>query len=415
MRLPAIAVNQPIGTFFICSIPYQVLEQVAFPDALTLTDSGAHLPAYYQLSGAQRDFIEERRRKIGDYISTAEATFPNTIILAANLTADGAIIDDDELGTPSPRWTIEYDDHCKIHWLTIPEPLIKMARIIDGQHRVRGFHGSKPRPATFDLPCSVFLDLSMSEQASIFATINTNQTRVDRSLAYNLFAYNLDDEPKESWAPEKLAVLLTRRLSVEENSPMKGHIKVIARQGRNLYSLTDWVVSTSVMVDGICSLISKNPQKDRDQLGKYPKEHRNRQSILASEIDGSPLRNEYLNNNDILIYKIVLNFFTAVNESIFYRVSERGYLTKSIGIQALFDFLKEIAPDAIRSKDISSTFFKKYFTKLDRVDFTKAEFPANAQGRALIRNFLFYANGVSTKRSLKQEDKEKFDKLLQVD
>ena len=162
MRIPAIAINQPIGTFYVCSIPYQVLEKVAFPDALTLTDSGAHLPAYYQLTGAQRDFIEERRRKIGDYISTAEATFPNTIILAANLTEDGKIIDDDELDDPSTRWTIEFDESCRIYWLNIPDPQMKMARIIDGQHRVRGFQfASNPKPDTFDLPCSVFLDLSM--------------------------------------------------------------------------------------------------------------------------------------------------------------------------------------------------------------------------------------------------------------
>ena len=102
-----------------------------------------------------------------------------------------------------------------------------------------------------------------------------------------------------------------------------------------------------------------------------------------------------------------------MNEAIFTRVDERGFLTKSIGIQALFDFLKEIAPDAIRSKDISADFFRKYFDKMKSVDFTKANFPANAQGRALIRNFLFYANGITTKRSIKQEDQEKYDTLLQ--
>lgn len=412
MRLPAISVDQPIGTFYICSIPYRILEQVAFPDALTLTDAGEHLPSYYQLTGAQREFIKERRRKIGDYISTAEATFPNTIILAANITEDGRILEDDE-NSSSSRWTIEYDEKCQIYWLTIPDTSLMLARIIDGQHRVRGFKYSvQPRPENFELPCSIFLDMSMPEQASIFATININQTRVDRSLAYNLFAYNLDDEPKEAWAPDKLAVFLTRRLSVEDGSPLKGHIKVIARQGRKVYSLTDWVVSTSVIVDGICGLISKNAQRDRDKLGRYPKDRRNRQAILSEDSDSSPLRMQYLEVNDIVIYKIVFNYFTAVKEAIFDRQVERGFMTKSIGIQALFDFLQEICSEAILQKDISAEFFRKYFVDFQRVDFTKGQFPANAQGRAQIRNLLYFANNMPTKRSLKKEDIELFNELL---
>ncbi|MBK7482254.1 MAG: DGQHR domain-containing protein [Flavobacteriales bacterium] len=178
MKLPAISVDQPIGTFYICLIPYKILEQVAFPDALTLTDAGA--PAkLLSINRCAKEFIKERRRKIGDYISTAEATFPNTIILAANITKDGSILEDDE-NSSSSRWTIEYDENCKIYWLTIPDTSLMLARIIDGQHRVRGFKYSvEPRPENFELPCSVFLDMSMPEQASIFATININQTRVD--------------------------------------------------------------------------------------------------------------------------------------------------------------------------------------------------------------------------------------------
>ncbi|MBK7482253.1 MAG: hypothetical protein IPI72_05805 [Flavobacteriales bacterium] len=222
----------------------------------------------------------------------------------------------------------------------------------------------------------------------------------------------MDDEPKEKHGARQAGGISIRRLSVEDGSPLKGHIKVIARQGRKVYSLTDWVVSTSVIVDGICGLISKNAQRDRDKLGRYPKDRRNRQALLSEDSDSSPLRMQYLEVNDVVIYKIVFNYFTAVKEAIFDRQEERGFMTKSIGIQALFDFLQEICSEAILQKDISVDFFRNYLVDLQKVDFTKGQFPANAQGRAQIRNLLYFANNVPTKRTLKKEDIELFNEIL---
>lgn len=404
----AIPVIQPIGEFFLCSIAFDVLEKIAIPDAMTITDSGEHIEGYYKLSGNQREEIKDRRKKIGNFISSVEATFPNTIIIAANVKEDGAILGDDD----ENRWKIQYDEVCKIHRLIIPNDSIT-ARIIDGQHRVRGFQYAPQTPARFDLPCAVFLDLSLPEQASIFATININQKRVDRSLAYNLFAYNLEDEPKEAWSPDKLAVFFTRRLSIEKDSPLNGHIKVIARQGKTIYKEDDWYISTSVIVDGICALISKNPSSDRNLLSQIPKEERTRYSALRNTIDNSPLRSYFIENNDLLIYKLVFNFFEAVNENIFLNATKRGFMTKTVGIQALFDFLREISSIAIAEKDISKEFFKKYFLAFKTVNFNNERLQqASGQGRSILKNFLLYSAGFELKRTLKQEDIELFNRLL---
>lgn len=61
-------------------------------------------------------------------------------------------------------------------------------------------------------------DLPLAYQAYLFATININQRKVDKSLAYEQFGYNLDDEEPESWAPDKLAVFFTRRLNLNPES-----------------------------------------------------------------------------------------------------------------------------------------------------------------------------------------------------
>jgi hypothetical protein len=44
------------------------------------------------------------------------------------------------------------------------------------------------------LVCSVYFDLPRPFQAQLFATINSTQKRVDRSLTYELFGYNIVEE-----------------------------------------------------------------------------------------------------------------------------------------------------------------------------------------------------------------------------
>ena len=211
LKIPCFPVVQPLGTFYLCSINSEILRELTYPDALTIGGIDKTRPGIYKLSGNQREEITEKRMQIGRFIDSVEASFPNTIILGANVDENGDQINDLEL-----KWEIEkIADSYK---LVIPIKK-KNARIIDGQHRLRGFDYSSLNK-NFDLPCSVYIDLPLAIQASIFATININQKKVDRSLAFELFGYNLDDEPAESWSPEKLAIFLTRKLNTEDESPL---------------------------------------------------------------------------------------------------------------------------------------------------------------------------------------------------
>jgi hypothetical protein len=56
--------------------------------------------------------------------------------------------------------------------------------------------------------------------------LNSTQKRVDKSLTYELFGYNISEEKEEYWTPDKLAVFLTRKLNTEENSPLSGRILI---------------------------------------------------------------------------------------------------------------------------------------------------------------------------------------------
>lgn len=399
-KIPCIPVIQPLGTFYLCSINSEILRQLTYPDTLTIDGVDTRTPGIYKLSGNQREEITEKRMQIGKYIDSIEASFPNTIILGANVDEKGDPIDDLEL-----KWQIEKEGG--INYLVVPLKK-RNARIIDGQHRLRGFDYSSLEK-NFDLPCSVYIDLPLAIQASIFATININQKKVDRSLAFELFGYNLDDEPSESWSPEKLAIFLTRKLNTDDESPLKGHIKVVARFDKGLFNQGDWLVATAVFVDGITSLISTNPTNDRDSLNMVRLEERKR--ALRLKPDRSPLRTYYLENNDLLIYKIVINYFKAVNTLLFSK-PDKGYVVKSVGLQALFDILKMLCPKALEVKDISVEFFSSYLIKASHINFEDKFFQTSGIGRNRIKNVIALSSELIPIDKLKEKDREIYTKVI---
>jgi DNA phosphorothioation-associated DGQHR protein 1 len=257
-----------------------------------------------------------------------------------------------------------------------------------------------------ELLCSIYLDLPLSYQAYIFATINFNQKKVDRSLAYELFGYNLENEPEESWSPDKLSVSLTRKLNLDSESPFYKHILIAAQDDHILFEVSpkklEWYVSTATVVDGIINLISSNSKRDRDALYKYRIGEGRHRKILQS--DNAPLRNLYLSINDLAIYKTVLNFFTAANNTLFHQAQKNSYVRKTVGIQALFDVLREILTrEFSEKKDIRIEYFSQKLQPASVVDFSNNFFQASGVGRSRIRNILLVAMEYTDIEKVKQE------------
>src|SRR5262249_26339634 len=159
-------------------------------------------------------------------------------------------------------WRIERGDSVA---LVIPTNQ-KLASVVDGQHRLWAFDAATvPARQNMPLVCSVFLDLPNPFQAYVFATVNFNQRKVDRSLAYELFGFDTEDEPAQAWTPEKTAVFLTRRLNMDTDSPLRGRIVVSPQYDEDLgpSEADKWHVSTATIVDGLLRLFSRNPKNDR--------------------------------------------------------------------------------------------------------------------------------------------------------
>lgn len=390
VRVPALRVDQPLGVYYVAVLPAEVLLEVAYSDRLSasLREDGES----YALEGTQRQLQQKRLSLIADYINRADAAFPNTIILAANFRqADGLIEGnepDDEAGAAAAtakRWFV--DNVNDVFWLTIPTRE-KLAAVIDGQHRLFAFAEAREQRYHMQLICSVFIDLPKPYQAQLFATINSTQKAVDKSLTFELFGYNVEEESEEYWSPDKLAVFLTRRLGVDDSSPLRGRIAIAPITDSALSAISqakDWTVSTAVLVEGIMRLVTTNPKKDANDL--LDRQRKKRHDLTAGRADKSPLRQVYLTCQDSVLYTIVRNYLTACETVFWEPASEDSFITKTVGVQAVLDILRKfLAKVAYEQKDISVARFQADLTPAGGIDFSDERFrKASGAGRSLIR------------------------------
>lgn len=397
-KTKALKVVQPLDSYYVAVIPASILLDVAFSDRLRARRDDE---IGYRVEGTQRLISGKRQPQIEDYINRTDSAFPNTIILAANydsktghLRSIEAPEDESDYDSAS-LWTV-VDNKDGTYELTIPGPE-PLAGIIDGQHRLDGFRNiTDPARQNMELVCSVFMELSKPYQAQLFATINSTQKQVDRSLTYELFGYNIDEEPEEQWTPDKLAVFLTRRLNTQGDSPLSGRVSIAPRRDnalRELNEARDWHVSTATVVEGILRLISANPKRDTNAMLSVKDGTR---SILRNGAkDKSPLRETYLGGNDVLLYTLVLNYLKACDGEFWQKADAASFITKTVGVQALFDILRRIVVDVVEAKDISVVNFAKILHPASAIDFAGIEFKnASGSGRTKIRRALEEAIGI---------------------
>lgn len=406
LSVPAIRIDQPMGAFFATTLTARVLLDIAFSDVLRAErDSGTEV---YLVAGTQRLQDPRRLNAIAAYINRSDASFPNSIILAANYRQDGRIEGDaetegQELEEESRRWRVEEVEGSLR--LIVPTAE-KLAAIIDGQHRLFAFALASADRLDTELLCSVFLDLPKPLQAQLFATINSTQKPVDKSLTYELFGYNVEDEEPEYWSPDKLAVFFTRRLAVDSESPLKNRIIVAPESDFSIGqpAAAPWQVSTAVIVQGILRLISTNPMSDSNLL-RTPR--RTRREISGLRKDNSPLRHLYVDGNDLLIYKIVLNYVQAANTVFWERAEGSSFILKSVGVQALFDILRLIVSVVLESKNVSTQAFVERLAPAAHVDFAAERFRSpSGSGRTFIRKVL--AANMGLPADLTAEDRQAF-------
>ncbi|WP_253256121.1 ParB N-terminal domain-containing protein [Formosa algae] len=224
------------------------------------------------------------------------------------------------------------------------------------------------------------------------------------------FGYYIDNEKKEAWTPEKLAANITRELNFEKNSPLFSSIKLAPIYDNEEFAKlnkSNWFISTSAIMEGILSLLTSNYKRDRiEMMNKKMFSGRDRK-MVESYNDSSPLREEFLNYKDEAIKNIVFSFFQSINDLIWSKVdNSNSYLKKTIGIQALFDLLKE-------HLKVNKTFAPIIIERISKIDFSDNYFQASGIGKTRIRNVIFILNNFKTLEDIKQEsDKTEIMRLI---
>lgn len=392
IQVPALRVEQPIGVFYVASLPARLLLDVAFSDTVSAHFSPGQQS--YVLDGTQRLQQPKRLTEIAAYIDRLDASFPNAIILAANYREEDGLLEtggdataNDDQAVASQmdrRWSVEEKpDGCCT--LTIPTG-DKLAAIIDGQHRLFAFTKANTNRLDMGLVCSIFMDLPKPLQAQLFATINSTQKPVDKSLTYELFGYNIAEEDPADWTPDKLAVFFTRKLNTDRDSPLEGRIRVAPIADDVLEKLGEgkaWKVSTATVVEGIMRLFSSNPKRDATDMLR--EKRRSRKDIAALRQDKSPLRQVYLDGNDALLYQLVLNYLKACDAVFWQPAPEKSFIRRTVGVQALLDVLFKLIPMVLGERNIKVDRFESLLQPAGAIDFSAANFRnASGSGRSEI-------------------------------
>jgi DGQHR domain-containing protein len=364
---PAIRIRQPIGDIYVASIDATSIQKITFFDVRRRIEEERDIERYL---GIQRPLNARRVSQLNEYVNYRDATFPSSIIISVG--SDYAWYDENKKLLSLSNTRLGED-----------KPSVMMSnlcRVIDGQHRIAGLETF--RGQNFDLIVSIFIGSDISDQAYVFATVNLEQTKVNRSLAIDLF------ELSRTRSPYKTCHNIAVALDSSEGSPFFQKIKRlgVATDGRG----GGETITQATFVDGLLRYISRDPKKDRDLLlggGTL-------QPANANELKELVFRNLFIDGDDVKIGRIYEQYFLAVEERWpdgWNSLQGGSVLSRTNGYRALSSIFGRIyrditAPGQFAPKEA----FLRYFKQVDvRASYFSTEnFKPGTSGESELRRFL---------------------------
>ena len=145
--------------------------------------------------------------------------------------------------------------------LQIPEEP-GILRCLDGQHRLLALSAQTEKDLEIDVPAILFDTLDPRQTVELFVTINAKHTRLNPSHLISLAGRRLYADPYQALAHD-----IIRRLNEEEDSPLRGEIKILGvGKGRvSQASLADEMVD---LFGAIEKIGGTNRFKEFEQNGK---------------------------------------------------------------------------------------------------------------------------------------------------
>ncbi|MGO9588433.1 MAG: DGQHR domain-containing protein [Candidatus Acidiferrales bacterium] len=353
-----IEVTQPIGSFYIGAIESRDLVKIAHSDIRRIEKREVE-----EYIGIERPLSAGRVAELRQFVNTVDASFPTSVILAVK------------------SEKAQYDSDDGLMNIADEEDV---AKIIDGQHRIAGLEAFSG--ASFQMIATIFVDMDMEDQAMVFATINLKQTKVNKSLAYDLYEY------AAARSPQKTCHNIAKLLNNTESSPFANKIKILGvATGEPSETLTQ-----ATFVDRLVRYISRDPMKDRDEL----KRGRKLRSTDGADKARLIFRDLFVAERDAQIAKVIWNYFDAVRTRWprAWDTVERGnVLNRTTGFGALMRLLRPAYLSLAASGPIpKSEAFLSLFAnvKLDDGSFTPARFVPGSSGEADLYHLLCEATGL---------------------
>lgn len=377
-EVKALRVKQPLGEFLVASIPAKRLCDIAYFDVRRMLKE-RDIETYL---GIQRPLSPTRVEELQEYVRTVDACFPTAVILA--IEARCASFDDASgiltiSNDPNPE-----DDRDPIYYRSI-------AKVLDGQHRIAGLIGYEEED--FEVNVSIFVDIDLEDQAYIFSTVNLAQTKVNKSLAYDLA------DLTKAGSPQKTCHNIAVALDQLESSPLFHRIKRLgtATPGRSNEMLTQ-----ATFVESLMPFISSTPTIDRDILKRGNK----LSPPSSSDLDKHPFRSFFVSGKDLLIADILLRYFSAVRDRwpTAWNSAEKGLiLNRTNGFRALMRTLMPLYKTLRRDKSVpDKSDFDDYFKKVHLIDndFNTDNFKPGTSGESELMSKLISDMGLATQKRL---------------
>ena len=380
LTFQALKITQPIGDFFIGVLAFSDLTQISWADIRRMEDERE----FEKYLGIQRPLNKTRVADLRTYVQAWDATFPSCVILAVEECC--AVWDPDKSQLTLSEWVDEHGD--------IKIKFDRIAKILDGQHRVAGlqtYSGDR-----FDVPVAIFVGADIAQQASIFGTVNLAQTKVHKSLVYDLY------DLAKARSPQKTCHNVAVGLDRAEDSPLHKRIKRlgVATPGRENETITQ-----ATFVESLLPYLSAKPGEDRDKLIRRKKLEKADETVLKKQI----FRNLFINELDDDIGKIIWSYFAAVKKrwpTVWDDLDENGKLVagnilpKTNGFRALMRFLRPAylaSTDQIGSR-VTADEFGKIFSKikLEKTDFNIEKFPPGTSGESRLLIQLLTDSGLDS-------------------
>lgn len=295
--VPAIVYSQPGAVFYACSLPAPAI--VGRLEIRRRSQDSTH--------GMQRDENRVRVRDVAKYAREENPVFPTPIIVSA--TSDVVRLEGSSLQFPRSNSVVGH--------------------VLDGQHRLLGLKElTEQELARFELLVVFAFDIDIYAEATIFATINSTQKQVSKSLMYDLFAL------KPGRSIEKSCHEIVRSLNDDSTSPFYRRIKILGKKMGEQETL-----SQAAFVDQIGRQIKNN----RTLLGFYER------------------------SEDWAIRKIVSNCYSAVRQAQEQVPTQftKDYFFRTTGFGGVAQSLGSLVDAGAITGDVSETQFlrvmKKFF------------------------------------------------------